>query len=113
MTENDYAAGSLATLLVGYLTDIPYQPDPPSVKFISYKEYLLTDHWQLVRGWALRYYGSKCNVCSDRRFLDVHHNNYNNLWGELMTDLTVLCHGCHGLFHSQLPEEPSEVINYA
>lgn len=65
----------------------------------AYAEYLKTYHWQGIRLKALRRAGDKCQVCASTDRLEVHHNDYARLGGELMTDLVVLCHECHKLFH--------------
>jgi len=65
----------------------------------SYADYLQTEHWRMRREMALSQAGSKCQVCAARDSLDVHHNDYSRLGGELMTDIVVLCHSCHTLFH--------------
>ena len=64
-----------------------------------YHEYLQTEHWQERRGKALKRAGDKCQVCANTERLEVHHNSYENLGGEPLTDLVVLCRGCHELFH--------------
>ena len=65
----------------------------------AYAEYLKSYHWQAMRPRALKRAGHKCQVCAAVTSLDVHHNDYSRLGGELMTDLVVLCRRCHELFH--------------
>jgi len=65
----------------------------------AYAEYLQTYHWQAIRLKALKRAGHKCQVCAATNRLEVHHNDYARLGGELMTDLVVLCADCHKLFH--------------
>lgn len=61
--------------------------------------YLKSDHWQQIRKVALDRAGHKCQVCASRnKVLNVHHNTYDNLWHERMTDLCVLCEDCHKLY---------------
>ncbi len=69
----------------------------------TYHEYLKSAHWQAMKQKALKRAGNKCQVCACTRSLDVHHNDYSRLGGELMTDLVVLCRGCHELFHGVMP----------
>lgn len=68
-------------------------------KYISYTEYLQSDHWNKKKNEALSHYGGSCVLCSSKSYLNVHHRNYNNLWHELMSDLTVLCAKCHDSYH--------------
>ena len=65
----------------------------------TYAAYLQSYHWQTKRTAALKRAGDKCQVCASTNHLEVHHNNYSNLGGEPLTDLVVLCHDCHTLFH--------------
>ena len=67
----------------------------------SYQDYLQTDHWKRTREAALKRAGHKCQVCGRRSDLQVHHNDYSRLGGELPTDLVVLCKEHHELFHYQ------------
>lgn len=69
------------------------------LKTIPYAEYLKTDHWQSVRKIALEHAGNKCEVCNSPRKLQVHHRTYENRGKETLSDVIVLCAGCHGLFH--------------
>lgn len=68
----------------------------------SYAAYLQTEHWKAKRGEALRVAGDKCQVCASVEQLEVHHNDYSRLGGELRTDLVVLCRDCHELFHGKV-----------
>jgi len=76
---------------------------------LDYKEYLKTIHWQRMRHQVLKRAGNKCQVCKHDSELNVHHNNYANLWDEQPEDLIVLCKSCHELYHGVLPEEPAEI----
>jgi hypothetical protein len=68
----------------------------------QYREYLQTEHWQTARQRALILAGHKCQLCAGRVGLDVHHNSYERLGGELDSDLVVLCRECHSVFHQSL-----------
>jgi hypothetical protein len=70
-----------------------------SQRGILYSEYLRSDHWQGIRALALRRAGNKCQMCSSRDFLQVHHNNYLRLWCEWPEDVIVLCDNCHEKHH--------------
>lgn len=67
----------------------------------NYKSYLKTKHWQRTRRKALARGGYKCALCSSKDNLNVHHNNYKNLWHEKNTDLIVLCRDHHKMVHNK------------
>ncbi len=64
-------------------------------KSIPYVDYLLTPHWKKKRTAARKHHGVKCNRCGSRKNLHVHHKTYERLGAELMSDLELLCRGCH------------------
>ncbi len=67
---------------------------------MDYREYLKTDHWQDVRIRALGRAGFKCQLCGAENIpLNVHHNNYTEMWHEKMADVIVLCRQCHAYHH--------------
>ena len=62
----------------------------------SYQDYLQSEHWTQFREQALAHYGSKCYICGDDdTAVEVHHNTYERLGGELMSDVIPLCRDCH------------------
>lgn len=66
----------------------------------SYAAYIASPAWDGKRREALRYHGNRCNRCgASRCVLQVHHISYARLGREKMTDLEVLCVGCHGIEH--------------
>jgi hypothetical protein len=68
---------------------------------VIYPAYLTTTWWASVRAGALERAGGRCQVCNaDGPILDVHHRTYERLGQERDSDLTVLCRGCHELFHA-------------
>ena len=71
------------------------------LKDMPYKEYLQTDHWKSVRKQALFRAKYKCQLCSNKENLNVHHNTYKNRGEEKDEDLIVLCQNCHGKFHDK------------
>lgn len=87
----------------------PYICDPCKVirgpkqlpRLIRYSEYLTTGHWVGIRSLALRRAGHKCQLCSSREKLQVHHNNYSRLWCERPEDVIVLCDSCHEKHHNK------------
>ena len=66
----------------------------------DYKEYLQTEHWQQTRKEALRRANYRCQLCGNRGKLNIHHNNYENLYNEKDSDVIVLCGDCHEKFHN-------------
>jgi 5-methylcytosine-specific restriction endonuclease McrA len=68
----------------------------------QYQEYLQTEHWQTTRRRALILAGHKCQLCAGRIELEVHHNSYERLGGELDSDLVVLCRECHKFHHARM-----------
>lgn len=69
------------------------------LKTMPYHEYLQTQHWKNLRLTMLKKAGYKCSVCGERKPLHVHHNTYERRGEEKLSDLVVLCHDCHELYH--------------
>jgi len=72
--------------------------------FITYPEYLLTDHWRRIR-WAMLWLtGGRCQVCKSEESVEVHHAMpYRDcLYHERPEDLCCLCSRCHALYHADL-----------
>ncbi len=66
---------------------------------LPYPEFLKTPEWRQIREAALERAGHRCQVCNSADELQVHHRDYSNKPLEMLSDLTVLCDGCHGIFH--------------
>lgn len=64
-----------------------------------YVAYLRSPEWQARRELALEAADGRCQVCYDDKSLHVHHRTYRRFAAEVPSDLTVLCDGCHELFH--------------
>lgn len=76
-----------------------------------YDSYLRSKHWRRTRLLLLlrANLDNTFNViqCQDRRcrmwfplgLIEVHHKTYRRLWCERMSDLEVLCCGCHEYRH--------------
>jgi len=73
--------------------------DQKRLKTMPYQEYLKTDHWQALRKTMLKRACYKCSVCGMNKPLHVHHNTYESRGAEKMSDLVVLCHECHEVYH--------------
>lgn len=65
----------------------------------EYDQYLKSDHWLLSRINALVKAQFRCQSCSERQKLEVHHKTYLRRGEELPSDLIVLCYWCHRKLH--------------
>jgi hypothetical protein len=81
-------------------------PDPTDESVAAYRalpygDFLRTSYWITIRDHLVNIVG-KCQACSSREALRVHHNTYDNHGREHvhLEDLTVLCERCHSYFHS-------------
>lgn len=61
--------------------------------------YLRTPRWQTLREEVFRRDGHRCRVCDTTESLQCHHNTYDRLGAEHMTDLETLCATCHANHH--------------
>jgi 5-methylcytosine-specific restriction endonuclease McrA len=77
-----------------------FSPEP---KLTPYRDYLQSERWRLTRIEALDRAANKCQLCTSKNSLNVHHNTYERLGRELPSDLVVLCYSCHQKFHDELP----------
>lgn len=69
---------------------------------VNYKEYLKSEHWLKVRFDALARCNNRCQLCNNANLtINVHHNNYKNLYKETPADVIALCSNCHEKFHSE------------
>lgn len=74
------------------------------LKTMPYADYLQTDHWKELRKEKLKEAGNRCQVCGNgwrQGPLNVHHNTYRNRGREFLSDLLVLCRGCHEIYHRE------------
>lgn len=72
---------------------------------MPYEEYLKTPEWKAKAKQKRKEVGNKCQLCNrsskqSEGPLHVHHRTYARRGNEDMLDLTVLCAGCHELFHN-------------
>lgn len=67
----------------------------------AYPFYLRTNHWKEKRKTALNHADWKCQLCKSEKDLQVHHNTYDRLYEEKLSDLVVLCKQCHEKFHGK------------
>lgn len=68
-------------------------------KVVDYDDYLDSEEWAKKRTYLLKKVGYKCQNCSSRRNLQVHHLTYKRVGRERTTDLQVLCRNCHEIEH--------------
>lgn len=64
----------------------------------KYEEYLRSTRWKRIRDERLRLAGDRCERCGATGpaiRLEVHHKHYEHLGNEPLSDLEVLCDGCH------------------
>lgn len=78
----------------------PYESLLMSEKGFSYAKYRQSPQWAEKRKGALERADHRCQVCNSPHELEVHHRTYENICREKPSDLTVLCHTCHCLFHA-------------
>lgn len=65
---------------------------------VEYEAYLASPQWKKLRADRLRQAKFRCERCGNIKSADqlhVHHLTYERLGRELMSDLQVLCLGCH------------------
>jgi hypothetical protein len=69
---------------------------------VDYNQYINSDEWRAKATAAKERASWRCQVCNRSKeevTLDAHHRTYERLGFEYEADITVLCRGCHGLFH--------------
>lgn len=75
------------------------------MSIMTYKEYLLSEHWRLLRGAKLQI-SSRCEICKSREELEVHHKVRRGSWyNSKIQDLQTLCHHHHMMEHAKGWEE--------
>ena len=65
----------------------------------DYEASLKSEEWQQLRIDALEWALDRCQICNSLGPLHVHHRTYERVGCEDLADLTVLCAGCHEIFH--------------
>jgi hypothetical protein len=72
------------------------------LRAMPYRQYLRTPEWRRTKAEALLRAGNACSLnVTHTEGLEVHHRTYERRGAELMTDLAVLCHSCHQLYHRE------------
>jgi 5-methylcytosine-specific restriction endonuclease McrA len=82
------------------LTKLPYETTE-QLRKLSYKEFLQSKYWKLVRKKVLARDHNACVICKSTIKLHVHHDTYKHHYNELkhLEDLMTLCSVCHQEHH--------------
>lgn len=78
-----------------------------AISDLTYREFLTTNYWKLVRSLCLKKAENKCELCFSGKKLNVHHKTYKHHYQEhkyYKTDLIVLCESCHSIFHNKIKD---------
>jgi hypothetical protein len=86
-----------------------YGDDLPSVflkvhlndKELYYKHYINSEKWRLFRNKIFKERGFQCELCDNKKNLQLHHITYENFGRENDLDVMILCQDCHNLAHSK------------
>jgi len=72
-------------------------------KGINYSEYLVTDHWKLLRMKVFADRKGVCECCGIHmvRGFQVHHKSYENVGHENLNELMLCCSSCHKKQHPE------------
>ena|ERR1041385_6770925 len=73
--------------------------------FLTYSQYLITQHWQDLRQRLFNVRGKKCERCDSEKEIEIHHKTYERIGKEELSDLLILCRTCHGEEHAKLKLE--------
>lgn len=65
----------------------------------EYHAYLRSPQWHTLRRVMLDQADGRCQVCRRVERLQVHHNTYDRVGHERLSDLIVLCRQCHERHH--------------
>ena len=74
---------------------------------LSYKEFLQSRYWEIVRNYVRYKRGYTCELCASTERLQVHHKTYEHHGEEhdYLGDLILLCSTCHSRHHGKLHQE--------
>lgn len=72
-----------------------------------YTKYLNSKWWGSRKLMFLKFWNYRCCICRSDKHVEVHHNNYNNLYRESMNDCVVLCRKCHKRHHRYMEALPT------
>lgn len=68
----------------------------------KYSVYIKSKFWVIRRNRYFQDFGRKCLLCNSSKFVQVHHQEYdNNYYGSEKDEMLIgLCRDCHEQFHS-------------
>lgn len=72
------------------------------LEYANYNIFLRSLYWRIYAEYQKYLIGYKCQLCSKKEKLNVHHNIYKRVGEELMNDFhdtIVLCNSCHKRYH--------------
>ena len=72
-----------------------------------YLDYLDNPHFIAVRDACLEDWGHACCLCKSSKHVEVHHNTYETLWRESLSDVVPLCSKCHKRHHLYMAGIPA------
>jgi len=75
----------------------------------KYRKYLNSKEWEEIRVELHIVRGSKCERCSSKKNLQVHHLTYDNIFNEELEDLELLCAGCHKSEHRPIKKKKRQI----
>lgn len=89
------------TILLQYITNLrtSFRENNNALWWQNYNEYLKTSKWNSIRLQVLKRDKFICQGCLNAKAVQVHHQNYNNLFDELLFQLISLCVDCHKKLH--------------
>lgn len=78
----------------------------------QYLRVIRSERWRLIKQRVVRERGNKCEGCGESGCrLDLHHDTYERLGHELLSDLRLLCRDCHraeDIFRAERGRQRSE-----
>ena len=70
-----------------------------------HRRYMESAQWKKLRAAVLERDNNQCQACGSTETLQCHHNTYERLGAENMSDLVTLCTMCHTNHHIELDME--------
>lgn len=61
----------------------------------EYLSYLRSEHWRTFSRTVRDFWEHSCALCKSAEKIDVHHNTYERLGHEKISDVVCLCRNCH------------------
>jgi len=74
----------------------------------EYKAYLKSKEWKAIKAKVISIRGNYCERCKEQRqvnILHLHHKTYKRIFNEALSDLELLCPGCHMAEHKINPNK--------